>query len=88
MKSAQQWLSELGRNRGQAACLELGDVQRIQKDAILLGAEICDELKETAGSLDITSKRQMAELCEIEIRRSSMLNESSSPQPKRKNEKR
>ena len=31
-------------------------------------SKICNELKETSGSLHITSKRQMAELCEKEIR--------------------
>lgn len=36
-------------------------------EAIKKCAEICVELKETAGSLPITSKRQMAELCEKEI---------------------
>lgn len=37
MKSAEQWLEELGINTGEKVCIEIEDVQRIQRDAAALG---------------------------------------------------
>lgn len=34
MKSAEQWLEELGINTGEKVCVEIEDVRRIQIDAI------------------------------------------------------
>jgi hypothetical protein len=76
MKTKTQWWQHLMDKNG--ASITENEIEAIQNDAILLGAEICNELKETAGSLNITSKRQMAELCEKEIRMAAMPNDPSS----------
>lgn len=81
MKTQKQWIEEIAEagelhkldcicdrcKNGRETFLLPSDVGKIQQDALLAAAAVCNELKETAGSLRITSKRQMAELCEREI---------------------